>query len=99
MFPKYQDWELVFLPPIKSSHKTDLKGLLSNVFVGKFLEVFLLYYCLYCYKRKFFRGVSEKFQFEKAMGFQSLGIKYIMSLYILSWLTLERPSFFKSHRV
>ena len=40
MFPKYQDWELVFLPPIKSGHKTDLKGLLSNVFVGKFLEVF-----------------------------------------------------------
>ena len=55
---------------------------------------FVSYIPVICYNRNFLRGVSEKFQLEKAIGFQSFGIKSIMILYILSWLTLERPIFF-----
>ena len=42
----------------------------------------------------FLKLFFEIFQFKVAMCFQSLGIKSIMILCILSCLTLERPSFF-----
>ena len=45
-------------------------------------------------EQNFLKGVFEKFQFKVATSFQTLKIKSIISLYILSWLRLEVTSFF-----
>ena len=69
--------------------KFDIKLVCLKVF-GRLL----LSYCLFCYSRKFLKGVLEKFHFKAAMCFQSFGSTSIMSIYIHSRLTLERPNFF-----
>ena len=61
------------------------------------LESFLKYFyfpiAFIVILESFFKGGFEKFQFKIAMCFQSLGTKSVMRLCILSWLTLEKPSF------
>ena len=78
--------------PLCSAMKNRFEIFVKKYLCQKAFGRLLLSQCLYHYRRKFFKGVFEKFQFK--VCFQSLGIKSIMSLCIISWLTLERPCFF-----